>query len=92
MNNYDRLLKSAFSILSVASFFLRPEGDITATMKFFGYQPFFTQLLSKFEEQGLAVQWNSLLFTLSIAAMLAYAKVFVSFMSKIRIGENAVEV
>ena len=92
VNNYDRLLKSAFSLLSVASFFLRPEGDITATMKFFGYQPFFTQLLSKFEEQGLAVQWNSLLFTLSIAAMLAYAKVFVSFMSKIRIGENAVEV
>lgn len=92
VNNYERLLKSAFSILSVASFFLRPEGDITATMKFFGYQPIFTQLLSKFEEQGLAVQWNSLLFTLSVAAMLAYAKVFVSFMSKIRIGENVAEV
>lgn len=91
VNNYERLLKSAFSILSVASFVLRPEGDITATMKFFGHQPFFTQILSAFEEQGLAVQWNSLLFTLSVAAMLAYAKVFVSFMSKIKINENPVE-
>ena len=90
VNNYERLLKSAFSILSVASFILRPEGDITASMKFFGYQPLFTQLLSRFEEQGGALQWNSLLFTLSVATMLAYAKVFVSFMSKIRIGENGV--
>jgi len=70
---------------------LGPGGDVTATLQFFGKQPIFSPVFRLAEEAGISVQWNSLLFTISVASMWVYIKVFSSTLSRTRIVDNVVE-
>ena len=75
-NRYECVLKSLLSLLVVTQFLLRPEGDITATLWFFGKTPVFTRVLQAVEASGKALWWKSFLYSVSYAAMLVYLKLF----------------
>lgn len=75
-NRYECVLKSLFSLLVVTQFLLRPEGDITATLWFFGKTPVFTRVLQAVEASGKALWWKSFLYSVSYGAMLVYLKLF----------------
>ncbi|WP_314855320.1 hypothetical protein [Stomatobaculum longum] len=75
-NRYECVLKSLLSLLVVTQFLLRPEGDITATLWFFGKTPVFTRVLQAVEASGKALWWKSFLYSISYAAMLVYLKLF----------------
>ena len=90
-NAYELFLKNIFSVLIVVCFLFGPVGDVTATLQFFGKQPIFSPVFRLAEEAGISVQWNSLLFTISVASMWVYIKVFSSTLSRTRIVDNVVE-
>ena len=73
-NRYECVLKSLLSLLVVTQFLLRPEGDITATLWFFGKTPVFTRVLQAVEASGKALWWKSFLYSVSYGAMLVYLK------------------
>ena len=75
-NRYECVLKSLLSLLVVTQFLLRPEGDITATLWFFGKTPVFTRVLQAVEASGKALWWKSFLYSVSYGAMLVYLKLF----------------
>ena len=75
-NRYECVLKSLLSLLVVTQFLLRPEGDITATLWFFGKTPVFTRVLQAVEASGRALWWKSFLYSVSYGAMLVYLKLF----------------
>ena len=75
-NRYECVLKSILSLLVVTQFLLRPEGDITATLWFFGKTPVFTRVLQAVEASGKALWWKSFLYSVSYGAMLVYLKLF----------------
>ena len=75
-NRYECVLKSILSFLVVTQFLLRPEGDITATLWFFGKTPVFTRVLQAVEASGKALWWKSFLYSVSYGAMLVYLKLF----------------
>lgn len=75
-NRYECVLKSILSLLVVTQFLLRPEGDITATLRFFGKTPVFTRVLQAVEASGKALWWKSFLYSVSYGAMLVYLKLF----------------
>ena len=75
-NRYECVLKSLLSLLVVTQFLLRPEGDITATLWFFGKTPVFTRVLQAVEASGKALWWKSFLYSISYGAMLVYLKLF----------------
>lgn len=75
-NRYECVLKSMLSLLVVTQFLLRPEGDITATLWFFGKTPVFTRVLQAVEANGKALWWKSFLYSVSYGAMLVYLKLF----------------
>ena len=75
-NRYECVLKSMLSLLVVTQFLLRPEGDITATLWFFGKTPVFTRVLQAVEASGKALWWKSFLYSVSYGAMLVYLKLF----------------
>ena len=75
-NRYECVLKSLLSLLVVTQFLLRPEGDITATLWFFGKTPVFTRVLRAVEASGKALWWKSFLYSVSYGAMLVYLKLF----------------
>ena len=75
-NRYECVLKSILSLLVVTQFLLRPEGDITATLWFFGKTPVFTRVLRAVEASGKALWWKSFLYSVSYGAMLVYLKLF----------------
>lgn len=75
-DNFERLIKAMFAILIGTSYLFLPEGDITASLYFFGKQPIFTAVANYMNEHGAMVKWQSTLFTISVATMLAYAYIF----------------
>ena len=75
-NRYECVLKSMLSLLVVTQFLLRPEGDITATLWFFGKTPVLTRVLQAVEASGKALWWKSFLYSVSYGAMLVYLKLF----------------
>lgn len=81
-DNFERLIKAMFAILIGASYLFLPEGDITASLYFLGKQPFFTLVANYMNEHGAMVKWQSALFTISVAAMLAYAYIFGKMVEK----------
>lgn len=70
------LLLAALGSLMVFSYMFAPEGDITATLLFFGRQPIFSEMMDIMQSVGMKTKWVSFLFTISVAAMFSFAMIF----------------
>lgn len=75
-DHFQSLWFGMFGMLIAANMMFMPEGDITASLLFFGKQPFFTSIKNTMDILGEGIKWNSFLHTISSSAMFAYAVIF----------------
>lgn len=74
-----RMFISLFSILCACCEMFTNVGDITASLNYFGKEGIFTVLQRKFLGTPDEIKLNSILFTVSKAAMIAYALLFYKY-------------
>jgi len=75
-DNLQRLIFAVGGIFIVLSEMFNHMGDITQSLVFFNYPPFFTMLEQKLSGTPEGIKYGSLLFTVAHTAMLAYAILF----------------
>lgn len=86
-DNYQRFLYAAGGIMIAFSELFTRSGDITASLRFFGRQPFFTMLEEQLLGTPEGIKLASVIFTTAHAAMMTYAVLFYKHMRE-RITTN----
>lgn len=75
-DGFQNLIFAIGGLLMVFTELFTAAGDITQTLVFFNYHPFFTQLEQSLSGTNEGIRYGSLLFSIAHAAMLAYAVLF----------------
>lgn len=75
-DKFQSLLIAFLGGLMASSYMFAPEGDITASLAFLGIEPLFTTIKNMAINSGNEIRWFSLLHTVSVSVMFAYAIIF----------------
>lgn len=75
-DKFQSLWTALIGCLIASAFMFVPEGDITASLSWFGLEPIFTTIKNMAISSGNEIRWFSLLHTISASVMFAYAVIF----------------
>lgn len=90
-DNLTLALIMCFAALVALQYACLPEGDITASLYFFDMKPIFTVIKDKAILMGSFEKYQSLLFTISQAAMFSFTIIFSKLLNKFKSERNILD-